>query len=190
LDSKDKVKKEEQRLIRRVQKYGDKTAADELIRKYYDEIYVYACRQTLDKHIAMDLTQDIFVSMLKTVARYNGKQAGFRTWLYRIATNKIIDYHRSRSVTRNKILNIDDAEIPVEGDFTRKIENADLASRIQIQVGAFDTDSQRIFRLKIYGEYTFAQIAEATEMPEANVKTKYYRLIKILREEFEHEYKS
>jgi RNA polymerase sigma-70 factor (ECF subfamily) len=178
----------ESKLIRRIQKHAAQTAADTLIRKYYDEICLYAYRQTSDKQTAMDLTQDIFISMLKTIARYDGKQSGFRTWLYRIATNKIIDRHRSSAVTRNKLLNLDDVEIPDETDFTRRMENADLAARIQTHVGTFDADSQRVFRLKIYGGYTFAEIAGITEMPEPTVKTKYYRLLKILREEFGDEY--
>ena len=181
---------DENRLIRAVQKHADKTAADSLIRKYYDEISVYAYRQVSDKQAAMDLTQDIFISMLKTIARYDSKQAGFRTWLYRIATNKIIDHHRSRSTARNVILNLDDVDVPDEGDFTRQMENKDLASRLQAFVGTFDADAQRIFRLKAFGGYTFAEIAGMAEIPEPTVKTKYYRMLKILREEFGHEYKS
>lgn len=180
--------KEELRLIRKVQRKGDKAAADTLIKIYYDEIYVYACRQTGDKHTAMDLTQNIFVSMLKTIARYDNEKAGFRTWLYRIATNKIIDYHRSRSVMRNKILDIDDVDIPDDSDFAERLENKDLAARIQAHVCTFDADAQRIFRLKVFGEHTFAVIAEMVEMPEATVKTKYYRMIKQVRKEFEDEY--
>ena len=178
----------EMRLIRLVQKRADKTAADMLIRKYYDEIYRYAYRQTADKHTAMDLTQGIFIAMLKAIDRYDSKQAGFRTWLYRIATNKIIDHHRSRSAIQSKILNLDDVEIPDETDFERQMENRDLASRIQNHVGTFEADAQRIFRLKVFGEYTFGDIAKMTEIPEPTVKTKYYRMMKLIRKEFEDEY--
>jgi RNA polymerase sigma-70 factor (ECF subfamily) len=176
------------RLIRLVQKRADKAAADTLIRNYYDEIYWYAYRQTADKHTALDLAQGIFVAMLKAISRFDGKQAGFRTWLYRIATNKIIDYHRSRSVIQNKILNLDDVEIPDESDFARQMEDGDLAFRIQAYAGTFEADAQRIFRLKIFGEYTFGEIAKMVDMPEATVKTKYYRMLKVIRKEFEDEY--
>ena len=179
---------EEMRLIRLVQKHANKAAADTLIRKYYDEIYRYAYRQTGDRHTAQDLAQGIFVAMLKAIVKYDSRQAGFRTWLYRIATNKIIDHHRSRSVIQNKILNLDDVEIPDESNFARQMEDSDLAFRIQAYVGTFETDAQRIFRLKIFGEYTFGEIAKMLEMPEATAKTKYYRMLKIIRKEFEDEY--
>ena len=180
--------KEQLRLIRKVQRSGDRAAADTLIREYHDEIYAYAARQTGDKHTAMDLTQNIFVSMLQTIARYDGKKAGFRTWLYRIATNKIIDHHRSRSVLRSRILNIDDLEIAGEEDFTEWIGNDDLAARVLKHVATFEPDIQRIFRLKIYADQTFAEIATALDLPEATAKTKYYRMIKTLRKEFADEY--
>ena len=178
----------DKRLIRNIQKNGDRDAADALIRTYYDEIVAYAYKQTSDRQTALDLTQDIFIAMLKAIARFDDKKAGFRTWLYKIATNKIIDYHRSRSKIQNKILNLDDVEIPDESDFVRQLENESLASRIQTHVGTFDADAQRVFRLKVFGEYTFAQIADMTETPEATVKTKYYRLLKNLREGFSDEY--
>ncbi|MCL2426770.1 MAG: RNA polymerase sigma factor [Oscillospiraceae bacterium] len=180
--------KKQMQLIRMVQKNGNRAAADTLISEYYDEIYVYAARQTGDKHIAMDLTQNIFVSMLQTIARYDSKRAGFRTWLYRIATNKIIDYHRSRSTMKNKALNIDDIEVAREDELTEWIENEDLAAQILKHIAEFDSDIQRIFRLKIYAQQTFAEIADDLNLPEATVKTKYYRTIKALRKEFADEY--
>jgi len=184
----DSSAKEEIQLIQKVQKKGDIAAADMLIKNYYDEILAYAYKQIGDKNSAMDLTQGIFISMLKTISRYDNKKAGFRTWLYAIATNKIIDFHRSRSVIRNKILDIDDVDISDDSDFVKQLENIDLAKRIQEFVATFDVDLQRIFRLKIFGGHTFAEIAIMLEISESTVKTKYYRLIKQVRKEFLDEY--
>ena len=179
---------DEKHIIRRIQKHGDHTATDLLIRNYYDEIVAYAYKQTNDREIAMDLTQNIFISMLHTIARYDERQASFRTWLYKIATNKIIDYHRSRGAIRYKTLDLDEIDIPDETDFVLNLEHEDLTARIGTYVGRYDAGTQRIFRLKIFGEYTFAEIANMTKMPEATVKTKYYRLLKNLKEEFGNEY--
>ena len=178
----------EMRLIRKIQKTGDRAAADVLIRNYYDEILSYVYRQISDKHTAMDLTQNIFVSMLQSISGYDPKRAGFRTWLYRIATNKTIDYLRRKTTEKICILNIDDVEIPDEIEFTRHMENEELLYRLQMYVNSFDMDLQQIFRLKFFGEYTFMQIAAALSIPESTAKTKYYRLLKTLREEFKDEY--
>ena len=66
-------------------------AAERLVERYYNEIYVFVYRQTGHKEDAMDLTQSIFLAILRALSTYDPKKAAFRTWLYRIAANKVID---------------------------------------------------------------------------------------------------
>lgn len=179
---------EEGGLIRKIQANGNKKAADKLIRKYYDEIYVYVFRQTSEKHIAMDLTQNIFIAMLRSIVNYDGKQASFRTWLYRIATNKIIDYYRSQAKEKTHVLSIEEIDIPDEIEFTRQLEIKALLSKLKKYINSLEMTLQQIFRLKFFGDYTFSQIADLLGLPESTVKSKYYRLLKLLREEFKDEY--
>jgi RNA polymerase sigma-70 factor (ECF subfamily) len=176
------------RLIRRIQKKGDRDAADTLIRKYYDEIYRYIFRQTGNKETAMDLTQNIFISMLGTILRYDEKKAGFRTWLYKIATNKTVDYFRSKAGELTYAIDPDELELPDEADFTKRIEQKNFADKAMQYVNALPAEAQQIFRLKIYGDYTLIQIAESMSMPESSVKSKYYRLLNTLRKEFGNDY--
>lgn len=178
----------EMRLIRKIQRSGSKAAADALIREYYDEIFRYSYKQTSDKHTAMDLTQNIFISVLQSISNYDGKQASFRTWLYRIATNKAIDYLRKNTKARKLVLDIDDIDIPDETEFTRQIDNKALLSQLQDYVNSLDMDLQQIFRLKFFGDHTFTQIAALLSLPESTVKSKYYRLMKMVRKEFKDEY--
>ena len=86
----------ENQLIRKVRKNGDRQAADELVNRYYREIYAFAYRQTTDMELAMDLTQEIFIAVLKGISTFDERKAKFRTWLYTIASNKITDYYRSK----------------------------------------------------------------------------------------------
>ena len=175
-------------LIRKIQKRGDRAAADLLIQKYYDEIYCYAFKQTANKDVAMDLTQNIFISMLRSITNYDEKLAGFRTWLYKIATNKMIDYLRSYTAERKLLLDVEDIDIPDETEFTKQVEDNDLISQVMEYVNSLDVTAQQIFRLKFFAEHTFSQIANLLILPEATVKTKYYRSLKTLREEFRDEY--
>ena len=87
--------KEENRLIKKVQKHNDKNAANVLVSYYYREIYAFTYKQTVDIELSMDLTQDIFISALQSISGYDSKKSKFRTWLYRIASYKITDYYRS-----------------------------------------------------------------------------------------------
>ncbi len=178
---------EETKLIRKLQKTGKSKYANCLIKKYYDEIYVYAYKQTSDKDNAMDITQEIFISMLKSISRYDSEKSSFRTWLYRVATNKTIDALRSNKNRSKKILYVDEIKVYDEKEFIKEIEENDLIKRLQQYINTLDTDSQQIFRLKFYGECTFKQIAQQLGIKEPTVKTKYYRLINQVRKEFKDE---
>ena len=175
---------EELQLIRKVQK-GNHAAADTLVRRYYDEIHKYIRKQTPNNEVALDLTQEIFISLLKTISRYDPKKgAGFRTWLYKIATDKSIDYFRSRAARITETLSLDDVEPIDETDFTTQIGNKDFAERVCKYLNNFPPDTQKIFRLHIFASYTFTEIAESMQIAEGSVKSKYYRLISKLRSEF------
>lgn len=90
------LRRKKKSLIRRVRLWNDRKAAGELIGKYYDEIYAYTYRQTLEKQLAMDLTQEIFISVLQSIGDYKTKKSSFRTWLYRIASRRVAFAVRER----------------------------------------------------------------------------------------------
>jgi RNA polymerase sigma-70 factor (ECF subfamily) len=154
---------DELRLIKRIQRNGDRSAANELIRRYYDAIHGFVRKQISSADFSLDLTQEIFVSCLRTIAHYDPKKdASFKTWIYKIASNKIVDYYRSRAYRETaKTLPIDEVEAACESDFALKLENISFAEKVCAYVGGLPPDTQKIFLLHIFGEHTFAQIAEA-----------------------------
>lgn len=176
----------EQKWIRKIKILGAKKEADLLVRTYYDEIYQYVCKQLYQNHDAYDLTQEIFIAMLHSIKTYKREQASFRTWLYRIATNKIIDYRRKRSL---QVILLEETETADETDFIKQIEQADLLRKIEQYVSRFLPSVQQIYRLHIYGDFTFTQIAADLNISESTVKSHYYRLQKKIRKEFHDEYK-
>ena len=65
---------DEIRLIKLIQRNGDRAAADELIRRYYDAILGFVKRQIRDADFALDLTQEIFISCLRSITHYVPKK--------------------------------------------------------------------------------------------------------------------
>ena len=98
----------EEQWIRAIQHRRSREAADHLIRAHYDEIYRFVYRQTGHKDTAMDLTQSIFLAMLRALPDYRAERGAFRTWLFRIAANKVIDARRR---TRLTPLSLDELEM-------------------------------------------------------------------------------
>ncbi|EIJ78065.1 ECF subfamily RNA polymerase sigma factor [Bacillus methanolicus PB1] len=72
----------EKKWIKLIQKKADEKAANELVSFYYQPIYAFVYKQTLNKELSMDLTQDIFISMLQSIQNFDTKKSSFKTWLY------------------------------------------------------------------------------------------------------------
>lgn len=175
----------DKKLIKRIKKKLDKDAADELISIYYKEVYAYVYKQTIDKELSMDLTQEIFISILKSIYSYDERKASFRTWLYRIATYRLVDYYRSKNYKYNSmIVPIDNVDIHHKEDFQIALENKEDVERIICIVNSLDVSSQEIFRLKIFGDYTFLEISNVLEIPESTAKTRYYSMLRKIRKDF------
>lgn len=69
---------------------GDKKALEMLIGKHYSFIYNLAMKMTLDPSDAEDVTQDVIIKIITHLKSFEGKSA-FRTWLYRIVVNHILN---------------------------------------------------------------------------------------------------
>lgn len=67
-------------------KRGDEDAFETLAERYTGEIYRLVLRLTDDPAEAEDLTQEVFVKAVRSIAGFRG-EADLRTWLYRIALN-------------------------------------------------------------------------------------------------------
>ncbi|MGM8365428.1 RNA polymerase sigma factor [Virgibacillus sp. W0181] len=157
-------------------------AANKLISKYYKEIYGYIYKQMLNKELALDITQEVFISMLQSLHSFDEKKASFRTWLYKLTTNRIVDFYRSKYYKQSTSIYIEDTDgIVSKKDFTVLLEYKQDIEEIVHIVNRLDTVTQQIFRLKFFGEYTFLEIANLLEIPQSTVKTKYYSMIKKIK---------
>ncbi|WP_082063054.1 RNA polymerase sigma factor [Paenibacillus sp. IHBB 10380] len=176
----------EKKRIRRIKKKADRTAAGELIAKYYKEIYAFVYKQLLHKETAMDLTQEIFTGVLQSIQSFNGEKASFCTWLYRIASNHIVDYYRSKTYKNTQLIDhMEDRDFPEEVDFTLTLEYQQDVERIMVIVESFEAKAQQIFRLKLFADRTFAEIAEIITLPDSTVKANYYASIRRIKQKFE-----
>lgn len=172
----------EQKWIRDVQRHDSRWAAEQLVERYYDEIYRFAYRQLGNKEDAMDLTQSIFLAVFRALPGYDRKKASFRTWLYRIAANKAIDLRRRLQPVQ---LPLEDLDLPDCEDYAARIQDRVLLEQVEAYVSGLDPGLQAVFRLRLYGGRTFPEIAAALGQTESAVKSQYHRLLQHLRKEFD-----
>ncbi|UNL86759.1 RNA polymerase sigma factor [Priestia koreensis] len=177
----------EGRWIRKIQQHGHEESANKLIKKYYKEIFSFVYKQTVAEQLSQDLTQEIFVRVLQSILNFDRKKSSFRTWLYRISSNHMVDYFRSKSyrTTRQTVY---EEEIEIEGidyvlEHLATKEDMQLVNQLLQQ---FEAEEQQIIRFKLFLELTFQEISGMLNLPESSVKTKYYTILKKLRKEMKH----
>ncbi len=144
--------------------------------KYVDKIYKFIYIKTSKKEVSEDLTSEVFIKVLNNIERFKIKSwATFRSWIYRIAQNLVIDYYRC-----NK------EEQPIE-DYMNlwKIENIwktiDDKQKLKKVFEFLDTlkkEHKEIVIMRIWDELSYKEIAEVMNMTEVNCKQIFCRTIK------------
>ncbi|MCR8848422.1 sigma-70 family RNA polymerase sigma factor [Rossellomorea sp. SC111] len=174
----------EERWIKKIKKSGSHEAANELISRYYREMYSFVYKQTIDSELSYDLTQEIFISALKSIGNFDPKRASFRTWLYKVASNRVVDYFRSRHYQYRKLTEqLEESDLEEKEGFVIRLEYQEEVEQIAETVSKLDAGIQQIVRLKLFGEYTLKEIGNLLELPLSTVKTRYYAGIKLIKKE-------
>ena len=90
---------------------GDLVAFEELYRAHAGKLFSVACRMVGNPADAEDLLQEIFLAAHRKLDGFRGESA-LGTWLYRLATNQILDYVRSRAARTSQLTDgLDDASV-------------------------------------------------------------------------------
>jgi RNA polymerase sigma-70 factor (ECF subfamily) len=157
---------------------GDLGAFDELVRRHAAPLFRYVHHNLHDYTIAEELTQQAFVRAWQGLGGFRG-DAGFRTWLYRIATNLCINCGRRRRPT---------AELPEDlAADSRGEPDQQHRARVREQVVAqaldrLPADQRAALVLSVYENLSQAEVAEAMGRSVASVNSLSYRARLALRE--------
>ena len=90
---------DEEALVLRAQR-NDARALSAVYELYFERIYRYVVINMDDRSEAEDITQEVFIKVLRSINRYKITKAPFAAWLYRIAKNQVIDHQRQRRAAR------------------------------------------------------------------------------------------
>src|SRR5947207_10000266 len=83
---------EDSELVERARQ-GDRGALEKLVMRHQAWIYNIAVRMVFQPHDAEEVTQEVLVQVITSLSAFNG-DCKFRTWLYRIVTNHVLNMKR------------------------------------------------------------------------------------------------
>jgi RNA polymerase sigma-70 factor (ECF subfamily) len=149
-------------------------------------MFALTYRMTGDRETALDLVQDLFFTVYKEIGRFR-EEASLASWLYRIASNKTLNYLKRRKLVA--FLSLSDGQVKEpEYEVADQMEATELNKRLHQAVAALPPKQRLVFNLRFYEHMPFKEIAAVLNKAESTVKTNYQKAIEKLRVELK-EYK-
>jgi len=162
---------------------------EELVNRYQRPISAFVYRMVGDYDAALDLTQEIFIKVYASLARYR-PEFKFSTWIYKIAHNAAID-HLRRTSSRERSLSVgtetDDYDLPLESEGLtpeQQSEREERRGEIENVVRSLPTAYRELIVLRHSQDLTYEEIVEVTGLPLGTVKNRLFRAREMMRQQF------
>lgn len=167
--------------------HGNVAQYEILVKKYQNKVYQLIFRMTNSREDSLDLTQETFLQAYRSLPQFN-RQSSFYTWLYKVASNKTLDFLRKkkrRSDGDERLLSQSLIEAAVsknkespEGLFIQK----EQSSALKRVISSMPEKYRLVIILNHYNGLSYREIAEVLGLPEKTVATRIYRARLLLRE--------
>jgi RNA polymerase sigma-70 factor, ECF subfamily len=171
--------KDEESLIQRA-RTGDRHAFGKLYDEYVPRIYRYIFLKVSRKHDAEDLTHQVFLSAWESIGRYELKGFPFSSWLYRIASNAVIDFYRT-SRSHQDIETVPEDTFAETPELDRTLDISQEFGVVKMALAKLETDQQNVLIMKFIDDRTNKEIAQALSKTEGAVRVIQHRALKQLR---------
>ena len=168
---------------------GREDSFEELVRRYQRPITNYVYRMLNNYDAALDVTQEIFIKVYNSMARYSSEYK-FSTWLYKISHNAAIDYLR-RNSNHAQSLEIENEDGTYQVQFESKRlspeqerELSEWREEIDVVVKRLPSGYRELILLRHANDLSYDEIADITNLPLGTVKNRLFRAREMMRDIF------
>jgi len=145
---------------------GDGDAGEVLVRRYHQPLLRYLQRLA-GSELAEEMMQQAWLSVLDHADKFDPKTSGggFKAWLFRIATNKVNDYWRSRGrekTAKDALKLVGEEEMPHAG---HRLEGTEQERKLKEAIDQLPANQKQVLLLRYYSGMKFVEIAELLGCP-------------------------
>ena len=157
-------------------KSGNHNLYADIMNKYHNEIFKYVYNMINNYEDTEDLLQEIFFKIFKNLKKFDENKASFRTWVYRVAKNHVLNYLNSSKYKNNlKTIVYEDKINSSEEDIEEKVINNEKINKIiAIMKEKLSNKHFKIMHLYYFSNLTVKEISETLEIPDKTI----YKAIK------------
>ncbi|WP_221303464.1 RNA polymerase sigma factor [Pseudomonas sp. JAI115] len=153
---------------------GDGAAFEILYARHRQGLYRFLLGLSGKPELADEVFQDTWLSLIRSNSQPQGR-ATFRTWLFQIARNRLIDHWRKHGA-HQPLHDSYDEQLHAIGDETNDPEQLLNLSRdnqrLESALQTLPADQREVFLLRAHGDLDLEQIASLTETPLETVKSR------------------
>lgn len=180
----------EETLVKNVQ--SDPRRFGDIYEAFYKNIFGYAFRRTANYDVAKDIAAETFLKAYVGFSRFTWRNVPVQYWLYRIATNEINKYYRSRKYKPDSLQrvqeeygvdltdyeNAESERIRLEEDLRKHRKFVKIREFITTLGGRY----QDVISLRYFEQKSIKDIAVILGKKEGTIKSLLSRGIEKLRE--------
>ena len=159
---------------------GNSEAFEELVRKYERRVFGTIHRYIGNDSAVEDIAQDVFLQVWRKAGQFKGKSS-FSTWLYRIVTNKCLNYREKRKTRQTLPLNdeIPENDTGLESNYERDEE----AKLIRASIDKLPKRQRMALVLAQFEGHSYKEISEIMKVSLSSVESLIFRARKNLKHE-------
>jgi RNA polymerase sigma-70 factor, ECF subfamily len=135
--------------------------------------YSLAYRIVGERAGAEDVTQEAFISIWRSGARFDRARGSVRSWMLSIVRNRAIDALRSKAGKAPKLAFDDDAVLeqrPAEEFTDIEALRRETAQELRGALGELPSDQSKVIELAYFAGFSHSEIAEVLGVPLGTVK--------------------
>ena len=153
-----------------------------LFERHHVRLFNFFLRLTANRPLSEDLTQELFLRILKYRHTYRG-ESQFSTWMYQIARNLHIDQLRSRrpEISIDDLYEEKPCPQPCPAQTAEAQQEADLLARAMERL---PLRKREVLLLSRFQNLKYQEIASLLECSVENVKVQVHRSLKELRRHY------
>ena len=157
---------------------GSDSAWRTLTKRYEKRLYNHALRMVGNPEDAMDLLQDVMLSVYRNLKNFRG-DAPFSAWIFRIATFRCTDHLRKKKLNVTEFEETPDPKD--QSNPASSFETAQTNDEIIRLLALLPIDQRQVIELKFFQNFTFDEIGSQLGISSNTAKSRLYAALKKMR---------
>ncbi|OGE81932.1 MAG: hypothetical protein A3H72_03795 [Candidatus Doudnabacteria bacterium RIFCSPLOWO2_02_FULL_48_8] len=158
---------------------GDRDAFGLIFEEYSHKIYKFIFLRVRHREVSEDILSDTFIKAWIKLSQITSQKA-LVSWLYRVASNNIIDYYRLRKETAT----LEEIENLIEDSYN-PVKETDLSldqKRMLELMRHLPKEQAQVIQYRFFEDLTNAEIAHIMDKTEGAVRVVQHRAINNLKQ--------